>query len=43
MSAKASTSKFPTNAFHAGLIGLVLSLAVFRFFIQGELRLLLLA
>ncbi|ORY57401.1 10 TM acyl transferase domain found in Cas1p-domain-containing protein [Leucosporidium creatinivorum] len=34
MSAKSSSSAFPTNALHSALIGIVLSLAVFRFFIQ---------
>lgn len=38
MSAKSSSSAFPTNALHSALIGIVLSLAVFRFFIQGEFR-----
>lgn len=38
MSAKGSSSAFPTNALHSALIGIVLSLAVFRFFIQGKSR-----
>jgi hypothetical protein len=28
--------QFPTRSFHGAVIALVLSLAVFRFFIQGE-------
>jgi hypothetical protein len=37
MSSKSgATNKFPTNTLHLGLLGIALSLAVFRFFIQGE-------
>lgn len=32
-----AAAKFPTRSFHGALLALVLSLAVFRFFIQGEL------
>lgn len=36
MSSKQSGPKFPTHLFHGALLAVVLSLAVFRFFVQGE-------